>query len=414
MKAAKILLLAAAALMAADFAFAQTWIQQTNAPSKNWASVASSADGSKLVAVAYIELGGIYTSTNSGVTWTQTNAAPVNLAWSSVASSADGTKLVALADSYYPEADFQGGIYISTNSGVSWFQTSAPSGNTDNWSSVASSADGCKLVAVMQANDGADGGIYTSTDSGADWTLTSAPNTNWISVASSADGTKLAAVVGRFESSVIGGIYTSTNSGADWTLTSAPITYWNSIASSADGNTLVVAGNGIYISTNSGASWFQTFSSTSLLQAFQSSVASSADGNKLVAVLGGVGIYTWPWPLPFPPGKIGWKQQTNAPAQSWTSVASSADGSKLVAVVMSGGIWTSQTTPSPRLNITPTNGSFKFSWIIPSTNFVMQQSSDLSSWSGVTNMPVLNLTNLQNEVFLSPTGSSGFYRLSTP
>jgi len=79
-----------------------------------------------------------------------------------------------------------------------------------------------------------------------------------------------------------------------------------------------------------------------------------------------------------------------------------------------GGVYVYQTIPSPQLNLTPTNGSFKLSWIIPSTNFVMQQSSDLSSWSGVTNAPVLNLTNLQNDLVLSPTGGSGFYRLTRP
>ncbi len=52
------------------------------------------------------------------------------------------------------------------------------------------------------------------------------------------------------------------------------------------------------------------------------------------------------------------------------------------------------------MNITPTNGSLKFSWPVPSTNFVMQQSSDLQSWSDMTNQPVLNLTNLQDEVTL--------------
>jgi hypothetical protein len=44
----------------------------------------------------------------------------------------------------------------------------------------------------------------------------------------------------------------------------------------------------------------------------------------------------------------------------------------------------------------------------------MQQSSDLSSWSDVTNAPVLNPANLQNEMVLSPSNSSGFYRLKTP
>jgi hypothetical protein len=51
---------------------------------------------------------------------------------------------------------------------------------------------------------------------------------------------------------------------------------------------------------------------------------------------------------------------------------------------------------------------------VPSTDFVMQQSSDLGSWMDMTNKPVLNLTNLQNEVILSPTGSNVFYRLKTP
>jgi hypothetical protein len=44
----------------------------------------------------------------------------------------------------------------------------------------------------------------------------------------------------------------------------------------------------------------------------------------------------------------------------------------------------------------------------------MQQSSDLGSWTDVTNPPVLNLTNLQNEVTLPMHAGSGFYRLKTP
>ena len=58
-----------------------------------WASVASSVDGTKLLAA--VNGGSIYTSTNSGVTWTQT-AAPISY-WSTIASSADGSKVVAVA-----------------------------------------------------------------------------------------------------------------------------------------------------------------------------------------------------------------------------------------------------------------------------------------------------------------------------
>jgi hypothetical protein len=74
----------------------------------------------------------------------------------------------------------------------------------------------------------------------------------------------------------------------------------------------------------------------------------------------------------------------SVPVQYWASVASSADGGKLVAVARGGGIWTSQTTPSPQLNLSPLDGNFLLSWIIPSTNFVLEQSSDLISWGDVT------------------------------
>ena len=74
-----------------------------------------------------------------------------------MASSADGTKLVAVSQSL---------IYTSTNSGGlgTWMrQTNAPL--ISGWQSVASSADGTRLVAVVNG-----GQIYTSTDSGATWT----------------------------------------------------------------------------------------------------------------------------------------------------------------------------------------------------------------------------------------------------
>jgi hypothetical protein len=57
----------------------------------------------------------------------------------------------------------------------SWRPTSAPS---QNWTSVASSANGSRLVAA------ATGPIYTSGDSGVTWQLASAPLTNWAAVAS--------------------------------------------------------------------------------------------------------------------------------------------------------------------------------------------------------------------------------------
>jgi hypothetical protein len=73
----------------------------SGAPSNVWYSVACSADGTKLVAAAYAgpsQVGGtglIYTSADSGVTWT--NVSPSTNYWMSVASSSDGTHLIAVS-----------------------------------------------------------------------------------------------------------------------------------------------------------------------------------------------------------------------------------------------------------------------------------------------------------------------------
>jgi hypothetical protein len=66
------------------------------------------------------------------------------------------------------------------------------------------------------------------------------------------------------------------------------------------------------------------------------------------------------------------------------------------------------------MNLAPSDTNYTISWLIPSTNFVLQQSPDLISWSSVTDILVLNLTNLNYELTFSPSNSSGFYRLATP
>jgi hypothetical protein len=75
-------------------------------------------------------------------------------------------------------------------------------------------------------------------------------------------------------------------------------------------------------------------------------------------------------------------------------------------------IYVSQTTPSPELNLSASASDTAISWIIPSLDFTLQQSPDLSSWTDVTNRPVLNLTNLQNQVVLPPPNGNSFFRLT--
>jgi hypothetical protein len=158
------------------------------AGSRKWFSIASSSDGVKLVAVDDSP-GQIYTSTDSGLSWTPRES---NSNWRSVTSSSDGVKLVAGSASQ---------IYTSTDSGVTWTLRDS---NNRLWMSVASSSDGVKLVAAEYG-----GQLYTSTDSGVSWTPRES-NRYWLSVTSSSDGRKLAAVdYGGF-------IYTSTDFGVTW------------------------------------------------------------------------------------------------------------------------------------------------------------------------------------------------------
>src|SRR5579862_5260456 len=81
------------------------------------------------------------------------------------------------------------------------------------------------------------------------WTTTTAPVANWISVASSADGNRLAALIQNGET-----VYISTNAGGNWTVSSpANSAFGSSIACSADGSILYFNGNTqIFRSTNSG------------------------------------------------------------------------------------------------------------------------------------------------------------------
>jgi len=277
-----------------------TWTPR--ASTLNWRCLASSSDGTKLVAGA--DNGNIYTSTDSGATWTAHDSPRQ---WYSVASSADGTKLVAGVNN--------GLLYTSTDSGATW--GSHPI--SGQWYSVASSADGTKLVAAAL-----NGQIYTSTTSGTSWTP-SLGTAQWYSVASSADGTKLVAVIYG------GQVYTSINSGATWGPHDTS-RYWYSVASSADGTKLVagvgVSGGQIYTSTDSGTNWTPQASSGQWY-----SVASSSDGTKLVAGANGGQIYV------SSDSGITWAPRGGV--QSWYAVASSADGTKLVAGVYNGQIYTS-------------------------------------------------------------------------
>lgn len=307
-------------IIAGNFTFinnpAPTWT--SNAPPLNWFALAASADGSKLVAAVYG--GQIYTSSDSGATWTQRTAGlPASAAWTAVASSSDGSKLVATVNN--------GQIYTSSDSGVTW---TVRTGGNGNWRCVASSADGSKLAAGISSGSGF---IYVSADSGTNWAAISGTGGSWQALASSADGSILVA------GGVSGSLLTLINSGGSWQLLpfSSGIN-WTAVAISADGGKLVAAENStsagnsglIYTSADAGTTWKVTGAPITNWSA----LAISADGSKLAASVANGPVYI------SNNGGVTWKA-ASAPIAGWAAVASSSDAGKLSAAVYGGGIYTS-------------------------------------------------------------------------
>ena len=376
---------------------AQTWTP-TSAPTNFiWASLAASSDGKNLIADGILFLHGhvFYASTNYGLSWISNGSPDTHSPF--FACSTTGNKMYAACP--------LGGIFISTNYGSSWQQTGAP---TNIWGTIASSADGNKLVSAVGNNNGdGKGFIYISSDAGSSWTPINMASNCWIATASLADGSKLAVIP------YFGSVFLSTNSGSSWTSNlSTSNFYWHGVACSADGQKLAALAGptnfnfSIFTSADSGVTW----ASNKLSSLSFPSVACSADGNTIVVVSqGSSGIYvstnqgvTW--------------ATNNVPNKVWYSVTSSADGQRFAATTAdfeNGRIFNSTLAPNPSLQITKSDGIQIF-WLVPSTNFVLQQSSDLSNWSSVTNPPVLDFTNLQNQIALPLSASNLFFRLATP
>jgi len=382
---------------AAMSSFGQTWVQ-TSAPSNHWGCVAASANGRILAAGVRHGAAStsIYTSDDYGLSWLPTSAPAGD--WISIASSADGSLLIAASAST--------GIYTSTNSGATWINNNLPPPSAV-YSSVAASADGKKLIAV------ANSWIFTSTNSGLTWISNNLPSRSWCSVASSADGNKL--VIVGYQ------LWHSTNAGQTWLQATQGLEFMGAltvpsrvVACSANGMKVFLADQdsfghpvAICVSTDAGETWTQTASPTNVW----AYTAASADAKVLVA-----SRHT---PIDSPlflslDGGATWTSSiTNPPFTAWGQPAVSADGFELLTPIDGGGIYMTRTMPSPHIAITRTNG-MALSWLIPSTNFVLQSSADLSTWIDMTNPPVLNLTNLQDEIVLPMVDDLDFFRLHTP
>jgi len=369
-----------------------TWTDRTSAGARNWHSIASSADGSRLYAGVGNNggvTGALYTSTDYGVSWTALTSAGTR-SWFSIATNIDGTKIAAVDKE--PTSGSGGYIYTSTDSGVTW--TGRTSAGKQYWNSIASSSDGTKLVAITTAL------IYTSTDSGATWTQITNPGVTFnaketlFSVKSSDDGSHLAL-------STKGGIYVSSDSGATWSMRTPTLpSSWSfaadsqpqfqSIATSSDGSHLVTgtrtAGGDphnagiIFTSSDFGATWTNQGQANLDYISFVSNgdgtkLAAAIYSNRLVATSGNSGT-TWT------------NQSTGG--LGMLALASNIDGSLLFAGSYGGDLYTG-IIPSARIVAAPPAST---SISVPSTAStpaaVLTLATATTTSAGVTITPIAN------------------------
>lgn len=261
-----------------------------------WVSVATSTDRS----VVYIGGNGpgpLYFSLDAGSNWAPTDA-PTGY-WDTIACSSDGLTAIATVGPQGGTApDF--GVYITSNVS-NWTAITDPSllvAGQQGFRAACSSDGQVMILGQTVLSTGSGGSVYVSSNTGTTWFdagLVAVDGNSWSSVACSADGSGLLLAAGT------DGLAISRTQGATWSVISVygPFTR---VGCSSNGQYVVAANNGglVLVSYDAGVSWT---AQTSLYE-FGSWTAARVfpDGTGFLLTEGGPGyIYSGvPTPIPTP------------------------------------------------------------------------------------------------------------------
>lgn len=114
--------------------FGVNW-DKLSATTQAYTAISSDSSGQYLVAV--VNEGGIYYSLNNGTTWTLSSSAPLTQPWISVTSDSTGQYVVASTGCGTATA-CAGSIYLSSDYGQTWYQSTAATGSYDIVTSISS------------------------------------------------------------------------------------------------------------------------------------------------------------------------------------------------------------------------------------------------------------------------------------
>ena len=174
--------------------------------------------------------GGVYLSTDNGISWSNMGAGGTNCV------ATNGTNIFA--------GTYSQGVFLSSNNGASWIQVN---NGLNNLNILSLSVSGSNILAGTNG-----GGVYLSTNNGTNWIQVNLGLTNINIQSFVVNGANIYAGSDIFG----GGVYLSSNSGNSWTQTSNGLTNTN-INSLAMNNSNMYAGTngGVFLSTNNGSNW---------------------------------------------------------------------------------------------------------------------------------------------------------------
>jgi hypothetical protein len=207
------------------------------------------------ISIAGTSSGIAYSSNLS--TWTFSNIKNYN--WTSLS--------VIGANAVICGSDNQG-IYYSSNSGVTWTQSTVTTGNF-NFILMTTITSVIRVIACSDSEKG----LFYSTDAGASWTNPVTTGNFIMCTSNAASGTNNTIAISK-TGSTVNGIYISSNRGSSWaaSTTTTAITTLNFNSVSMVGKFALVASTtpansgdkfGLWYSTNNGTAWTQTTTTSS-------------------------------------------------------------------------------------------------------------------------------------------------------
>lgn len=326
---------------------------------KNLVAVALSSDFSKIFTVAAGDIDGMwiwkhhYTS-ETFLYWTIDKEYPSPppygaTQWSDVAVSSNGMIIAVVVNN--------GNIFISKDGGgLGTWQEDISVGSTKEWSSIAMSDDGSKMVASAYGEK-----IWISTDTGDIWEeATSSPSENWLDVAISSDGSKILAAGDS--------LYTSSDGGTTWVPASTVGTrqwfQWRGVAMSSDGSKMAACGYGeIWTSMDTGDTWLReaNFDTDAYLypgsgndvnSGMITKVAISSDGSTMVAVAASPGYVLIREPGTTTSVTITTNTTTASTRTTSLTTATSSTGTETTATATSSTVTVVTTTSTTRSTTT--------------------------------------------------------------